>query len=85
MALKFTGVRLDDPSNWRVVIQASDENGPVRCYVTYEALQDHVGVDVEPLNAFDAIAPQAQHALRTKDKARGRASDGSLTVGSADL
>jgi hypothetical protein len=85
MALKFTGVRVDDPINWRVAIQASDENGSVRCYVAHDALQDHVGVDVEPLAAFDSIAAQVQHALRVKDQAGGRAQDGSLTVGTADL
>lgn len=85
MALNFTGVRADDPINWRVAIQASDEDGTVRCYVTYEALQDHVRVDVDPLEAFDAIAPQVQHALRAKDQVRGRAADGSLTVGTSDL
>ena len=85
MALNFTGNRIDDPARWRVAIQASDENGSVPCFVTHEALQDHVGVDVHPLEAFDAIAPQVQHALRAKDAVRGRAADGSLTIGTADL
>jgi hypothetical protein len=85
MPLKFTGVRVDDAANFRISIQASDENGRVPCYVSYEALQDHVGVDADPLDAFDAIAAEVQQALRRKDQLRGRADDGSLNVGTADL
>lgn len=85
MALKFTGVGVDDSTRWCVSIQAFDENGPVRCYVTRDALQDHVGADVALLAAFDLIAPQVQHSLRVKDQVSGRSPDGSLTVGIAAL
>lgn len=85
MSLKFTGVRVDDAANFRIAIQASDASGRVPCYVSYEALQDHVGVGVDPLEAYDTIAAEVRQALRMKDQLRGRADDGSLSVGTADI
>jgi hypothetical protein len=83
--IEFTGKKAMAGGGERVAFEAFDGKARVVCAVSREALEDHAGVGIAPLDAFDLIGGRIEAAASQKYEAGCLESDGSILVKTADL